>query len=198
MPGSATTKRADILDATLRLLAAHDLQATSMARIAAEAGVGMGTIYNYFDGKQDLLLELYRELRHRLRDAIYAAFPDDASHREQFLHVWRTLARHYLAHPEAYLFEVRFETSPFVRDSRLWQSDEFWDKLNAAFRGAQAAGAIRPIRLEHVLPMVRGAIGALVRDHITGRTRLDDETLETVIGVLWDAIAEPVPPAAGS
>lgn len=51
--------RERILAAALRLFAEHGYDATSMKRIAAEAGVAQGLAYHYFGGKDDLLRALF-------------------------------------------------------------------------------------------------------------------------------------------
>jgi AcrR family transcriptional regulator len=52
--GAEATQRA-IVEAAARLFAEHGYHATSIARIAAEAGVAMQTIYNSVGSKRDLL-----------------------------------------------------------------------------------------------------------------------------------------------
>lgn len=59
-----------ILDAAVRVIATHGYHGAQMSRIARTAGVAIGTLYLYFDNKQDLLLSLFRE---RLGGIIAAA-----------------------------------------------------------------------------------------------------------------------------
>lgn len=54
-------KRRAILDAAVREFAEHGFPASRIRDIAAEAGVAEGTIYLYFEGKDDLLLTAFRE-----------------------------------------------------------------------------------------------------------------------------------------
>jgi AcrR family transcriptional regulator len=54
-------RREDILDAAQRLFAARGFDATSTARVAAEAGVPNGLVFYYFASKMELLLTLVRE-----------------------------------------------------------------------------------------------------------------------------------------
>ncbi len=53
-------KEEQILDAAVRVFAQHGYHGSSMASVAKEAGVAAGTIYLYFEGKQDLLITLFR------------------------------------------------------------------------------------------------------------------------------------------
>jgi AcrR family transcriptional regulator len=48
----------EILDAALRVFAAKGYHQTRLEEIAEAAGVTKGTIYHYFDGKEDLLLQI--------------------------------------------------------------------------------------------------------------------------------------------
>ena len=54
-------KRCLILDAALRTFAKRGYSDTKVAEIATEAGVAEGTLYNYFQSKEELLLALFDE-----------------------------------------------------------------------------------------------------------------------------------------
>ncbi|HQM90514.1 MAG TPA: helix-turn-helix domain-containing protein, partial [Syntrophales bacterium] len=48
-------KRDEILRAALELIAEHGFHGAPMAMVAERAGVGAGTIYRYFEGKDALI-----------------------------------------------------------------------------------------------------------------------------------------------
>src|SRR4030043_2465271 len=54
-------KRTVILNAALKTFVKRGYPETRVAEIAAEAGVAEGTLYNYFQSKEDLLLALFDE-----------------------------------------------------------------------------------------------------------------------------------------
>lgn len=84
-------KRQVILDTTLCLIVKNGLEATPMSLIGKEAGVGMGTIYHYFPGKEDLVNVLYHELKVRTNRAMLMSYSPDAPVRERFFRIWRNL-----------------------------------------------------------------------------------------------------------
>lgn len=55
-------KRRDILDAAVRVFAREGFYPARISDIAAEANVGHGTVYLYFESKEMLLLAIYDEL----------------------------------------------------------------------------------------------------------------------------------------
>jgi AcrR family transcriptional regulator len=65
------SKRRQILDASMECFAREGFHRTSMAQIIAEAGVSAGTIYLYFDSKEQIV-EAIAEERHALESALAA------------------------------------------------------------------------------------------------------------------------------
>jgi AcrR family transcriptional regulator len=55
---AAEHRRQQILDAALRVFSDKGYGAATVPDIAREAGVAVGTIYNYYDSKRDLLMSL--------------------------------------------------------------------------------------------------------------------------------------------
>jgi TetR/AcrR family transcriptional regulator, fatty acid metabolism regulator protein len=56
-----TSKRVRILRAAIDVFASHGYFNAKVSQIAKAAGVADGTIYLYFDGKEDLLINIFRE-----------------------------------------------------------------------------------------------------------------------------------------
>jgi len=72
-------RRDELLDAAQRLFTRNGLAQTSVADIAAEAGVAKGSVYRYFDSKEALLSALkdrfFEQMMGRVTDVV-AALPD--------------------------------------------------------------------------------------------------------------------------
>ena len=62
----ADARRRALVEATIRVIAAHGMGAATVGRISAEAGVSRGLISHYFAGKDDLLRATYRRLADEL------------------------------------------------------------------------------------------------------------------------------------
>jgi TetR/AcrR family fatty acid metabolism transcriptional regulator len=61
LPDSREARRRAILESAVRVFAENGFFAARIRDIAAGAGVAEGTIYLYFDGKDDLLLTAFRD-----------------------------------------------------------------------------------------------------------------------------------------
>ncbi len=65
--------RQTILNAAAQQFELHGFAATSIAGIMQAAGLGVGTFYNYFASKEEVLLTLAKNLRERVEKSIAAA-----------------------------------------------------------------------------------------------------------------------------
>jgi TetR/AcrR family fatty acid metabolism transcriptional regulator len=79
LPESREARRRAILESAVRVFAENGFFAARIRDIAAGAGVAEGTIYLYFDGKDDLLLTAFRdkvaEFCASVRDVLSSSLP---------------------------------------------------------------------------------------------------------------------------
>jgi len=62
----ADQRRKALMDATMRCLAANGVDRTSVRNICAEAGVSIGLVSHYYDGKEALIADVYEQVANRL------------------------------------------------------------------------------------------------------------------------------------
>jgi len=92
-------KRNAILDAATRLFAERGLAAAPTSEISKLAGVAEGTLFTYFETKDELINSLYRELKLELADAMMSDFPRKKNVRTRLQHVWDRYVRWGIANP---------------------------------------------------------------------------------------------------
>jgi len=78
----AAQRRRQILDAAARVFACRGYERATTREIASEADVAEGTIYNYFAGKQELLLALAEDVRLEFVQAIVGLRTEGDPHAE--------------------------------------------------------------------------------------------------------------------
>ena len=93
-------KRNAILEAATRLFAERGLTAAPTSEISKQAGVAEGTLFTYFETKDDLINALYREIKLELADAMMSDFPRKKNVRTKLQHVWDRYVNWGIAHPK--------------------------------------------------------------------------------------------------
>jgi len=92
-------KRNAILAAATEVFAERGLAAATSA-ISQAAGVAEGTLFTYFNTKDELINALYCAIKLELADAMMSDFPRRASLRTRLQHVWDGYARWGIANPQ--------------------------------------------------------------------------------------------------
>ena len=88
-------KRDEILRAALELIAEHGFHGAPMAMVAERAGVGAGTIYRYFEGKDALIAEIFAELEKKLVEYLLPGYSLDRPLRERFIYLSSMIIRYF-------------------------------------------------------------------------------------------------------
>src|SRR5260221_3032870 len=93
-------KRNASLHAATRLFAERGLTAAPTSQISNQAGVAEGTLFTYFETKDDLINSLYREIKLELADAMMSDFPRKKNVRTKLRHVWDRYVNWGIANPK--------------------------------------------------------------------------------------------------
>jgi TetR/AcrR family transcriptional regulator len=93
-------KRERVLKEAARLFAERGYAQTDMAELAGRAQVSKGSLYDYFDGKEDLYLSVCSDGLERSRQAIYGGIQPDWDIFRQVRHMFRSGVNFALTYPE--------------------------------------------------------------------------------------------------
>jgi AcrR family transcriptional regulator len=135
-------KRNAILDAATEVVAMLGVSAPT-AKIARNAGVAEGTLFTYFSSKDELLNELYLELKADLSDAMTTGYPSDKSLIERTRHVWNSYVRWGSAHPLKHKAMTQLGVSERVTEKSRKLGAEAFKEVNQTLREILAGGALK-------------------------------------------------------
>jgi AcrR family transcriptional regulator len=184
----AQDKRSNILRAGLRLFDEQGFHGTSMSEIAEAAGVAAGTIYQYFDGKEDLVDQLYAEARDEAhRSVLNMGFDEDASVRERLRMTWEAVIRNYMECPRLYRFILQYESSAYLRRAQRAQPED----LRPPFQEIYQDGVEQELFPELPQSVYRsffiGTVTNLVQEHLNGGPELEEALIDQSFEMLWAA-----------
>jgi AcrR family transcriptional regulator len=184
-------KRDEIVRAALELIAEQGFHGAPMAMIALRAGVGAGTIYRYFENKDVLITELFRELEGKIKERILEGYSTERPLRERFLHLNRGLFHYFIEFPLQFRYVEQFHNSPYGvvcrRDRLLGDSGEH-DVFRELFEAGLAQQVVKELPLPILFSLAFGPLISSVRDHIFGFFELKDPLINQITEACWDGI----------
>lgn len=130
-------KRQRIIDAAREIFARMGYNRADVARIAAQAGVAKGSLYNYFSGKQELYLHVCRHGIEAHRTAVYRDLNPDWDLYAQVEHIFRKGTAFVRANPDFLLLYLNVSSTGmenFAADLTLEVEKFTADKLKKVLR----------------------------------------------------------------
>lgn len=191
-PSSADKRRA-IIDAALDLFADTGVHGTPIPPIAKAAGVGIGTLYRYFDNKEALVNAVYRAAKDDLQHSLLAEFDGVTSTRALFDTIWARLAGFARSRPAAFRFlEVQDHYRYLDTESRASER-ALLDPLKTLVQTGQQSGDLDTrIQPEIAITLFWGAFVGLFKAARLGYIELDHATLNTARDACWAALSRPI------
>ena len=160
-----------------------------MPDIAHLAGVGAGTIYRYFEGKEALVNALYQAHKGELGQALLAGF--DAQ-RAAAGGVPSLLAFgdrvHAQKSPRAFQFLELHHHAPYLDKKSHDLEGELLAMAHTFITAASARQVFKDVPAEVLLALVWGAFRGLVQGGCEGRIVLTEKIISQAEECVWEAI----------
>lgn len=190
-------RESDILNAASRLFAQHDFNATSTKKIASKAGVSEGTLFHYFNTKNELLsailAKMYADLTLTTNEGIQGL--QDTRQRLYFLaenHVAKTSADNALLLRLIYVY-INLDINIFehLETTDLYKLNHTYTKIfDSVIKDGMHRGELRPdINLSAVRDLFYGGLEYAIRTLML-RNKMDDvsDYVYDIVEPLWQSL----------
>jgi AcrR family transcriptional regulator len=181
-------KRNAILAAATQVFAKRGLGAATSA-ISQAAGVAEGTLFTYFKTKDDLVNELYRQIKLELADAMMSGFPRKQSVRRRLQHVWDGFVNWGVANPEQRKALAQLEVSDRLRSESKRAGLAPFIEIPTMVQDARAQHVFRDLPEEFVARTMQ-ALAETTMEFMTANPKTRDEYRQLGFAVLWAGITK--------
>ena len=140
-------KQRRIINAAATLFSQKGFERTDVARIAQKAGVAKGSMYNYFNTKEELFLHVCRDGLNRFRQAVYGGMPAEWDIFEQIDHIFKQGEAFARLHPEFVLLYQNVTTAGLnhLADELVPEMERYFaDHFKQALARGVRLGVVRP------------------------------------------------------
>jgi len=179
-------KRSALLQAAIHEIAAAGLS-VSTSRIAKRAGVAEGTLFTYFATKEQLLNELYLELKAEIYRVIHKGFPVKGSLRDRAWHVWSVSLDWAIAYPEKRSVSMRLNLSEVLTEETRVKSAAMRGEVDSALAGVEERIAAKGLPKGFASSMM-GAMQDAAMEYIAKKPRQRESLKEKAFDLFWRAL----------
>ena len=181
------SKKDLIFKATLKLITENGLHATPMSKVAKEAGVAVGTIYLHFKNKEDLINQLYLNLKTQSVEALTANLNSALSVKDGVELVWNNGLADRLEEPARFRFMQQYTNSPYIENVTREEGIKLFSQIIQLWHQGKSEKIIRDLDDLVIYAMLFSPLDALAKQHLQGQFDLE-KTRKEVFQSCWNAI----------
>lgn len=180
-----------ILETVLKLISHKDLQATSMSIISKESGIPIGTIYNNFGSKEEIINELFKGIADHFTYAVLQGFDEDLSVRDRFSRVWNNLFEASIENLEAFQFLEQYSFSPYINEeTKQAVYERNWCfNVGLMYQKEMEEGLFIGKSPRLTVQMHYGMVVFLIKSRLYNINELTDEVMQTAIQSCWNSVS---------
>ncbi len=187
MRRAITNTRRKISNAALSLFITKGICGTTTKDIANKAKISEGTIYNYFESKDDLAYKLFVHYMDKFRDELEACFSESANPEEKLRCMIETFFRFAELEPNAYTYIMAAHYTELRKMPRIRKKpmDVFIEVLHEGMKEGAFDIAEANLGAAHVIGMVTRTI-LFYRNSLLSSPRelVIDNTVRSALKVL--------------
>ncbi len=181
-------KEKAVFKATLDLINNSGFHASSMAKIAQRAGIASGTIYIYFESKQDLVNKLYLHIKEKMATNAFKGFDEKQSVEEGFRTIWYNIANYKRKHIKEAMFLSICDITPMIDKNSKQKGLEILQPLaNLCLRG-QREKVLKQVPLQLLYAFAINPLSYLISEHQDKNIKLNKELLDHCYRIAWDSV----------
>lgn len=154
-------KERALFEAALRVVDRESLDTLTVQKVALEAGLAVGTVYVYFEGKEDLLRRLYLKTKAAAGPRLLAGLTPDLPFRQAARLLCRNHFDFLVDHRLEIGFQEKFYHSSWMDGETQALSQAYLAPIFALIRKGQAEDLVKPWDPATILRLVMAVMQEL-------------------------------------
>lgn len=179
-------KEKAIIEAAIAVFAERGFWNTPTALISKTAGVADGTLFTYFKTKDDLINEVYLELKREMAGEIIGGLAAYSAIRDKMRFIWDRYIDWALAHPDRFKVLHQIEESFQLSESAAAQGMDMFAEVHQMAAESVARGEIRDYPPEYLGALIDSQSAMTIRFITLNGEALDYKTMG--FDILWNGV----------
>ena len=180
-------KKQRIIITMLELVVKQGVHATPMSQVAKEANVAVGTIYHYFENKNQIIEEIYNMIYQDYGVVLMANLPNEGF-KQQYEAMWLNLYNYFVGNPLAFQFVEFIGVPPIITKEVMDKTVAHFASVRNFFLNGIKEKHLRDAPLKLVLQYAYGNVVSAVWLKIKGGLEMDADELKLAIALSWDGL----------
>lgn len=184
-------KRLHILETSMRLFNRFGFDATPTSKIAKKAKISVGTLFNYFPTKTDLIQAIYIAIKIHSRQTYLNELKMQETDQNNLFHMWRAVIQWGVSFPEEFQYLEMFTNSPYMKQFKDEKILESYNKFREKIVDSLSLSHICIAHPDFIFIYIDNALHAATRYVINHPDLKEKETfIQESFDLLWHGLID--------
>ncbi|MBQ4915081.1 TetR/AcrR family transcriptional regulator [Maribacter sp. MMG018] len=181
-------KRSALVQATIELVNNNGFHAAPMSKIAKMANVSPGTIYLYFENKQDLVNKVYLQVKEVFTAYVFETYDPKMSVEQGFEVIWKRIAEFKLKKCQEAMFLAQCDNTPMIDEPIRQEGIKHLQPLLDLWKRGKEEGIIKPLSDYILYAYTVNPLSFLMLMQQRGVFKMGKEELKSAYLAAWNSI----------
>lgn len=181
-------KQTALFNATIKVVNDIGFAASSVSKIAKEAGISPATLYIYHENKEDLLVSTYVTLKKRLGKEVLKNYNESDPIRDILKKAWENMINFWIKYPEYLYYIDQFSYSPFSNLVNSEEVNQYFLPLYETISFGIERKILKNVPLDVMGAFIYVPINYLANPLKCTGFEATKEGIEQAFSLAWDAI----------
>lgn len=182
-------KRQRIINTAMHMFNENGFHNTPTSKIAKQAGVSVGTLFNYFPTKEDLIESIYVSVKIHSKEYFLSNLDESKSDYELIKEMWRSVIKWGMDNPDEFHFLGLFKSSPFKNMQKDPSLAEQYTKLKERLQSILKIESICAKNTEFTLRYFNSVIRVTTEFLLTHELDNELEFIDSAFDLFWNGYA---------
>jgi AcrR family transcriptional regulator len=181
-------KKEKITLAAIQLINEVGLAETSISKIAHKAGVSSGTIYVYFENKDDMIKKLFLTVKEHMQQKTLHGIDASLATEPEFKQILNNYIDFFINNKEYFLFFEQYINSPLIQKLCGEELQITGKPLLDFFEIGKERGIFKQTDINLLLTYAVSPLIQIAKKYFNGEFELTELIIDEMIQMSWDAI----------
>lgn len=181
-------KRNSIIEATIELFSDRHYDGMTIPMIAKKANIAVGTMYNYFENKESLINEIYRQIFEKLNQYLIENSVETEDYKEEFKLCYKNFYEFSIANSKIILFLKYNSNAYYISDKSKESKQKMVLFLNNFIQKGIRLNKVKNISKELFLPLIYAPIEMIVTNYVKKEIDDPNKYFEEMFEIVWNSI----------
>lgn len=181
-------KQEALFNATVKVVNTIGFAASSVAKIAREAGVSPATLYIYYKNKDDLLVSTYIRIKREFVGSALTETRENMPVRDFMKKVWFNMFAYISKHADYFQYTEQFGQSPYSDLINAEDVEKYFEPIQSIVKKGIEQKILKDVHFDILGAFTVYPILALSNSKMCRDIEMTEENINTAFTMAWDAI----------